>query len=148
MGVIAVALLVVSANGAPTEGVSDDRLFAIAERIKCVQCTGESVAGSSAPIAVQFREEISKQMASGSTDDEILNFFSDRYGRDILLTPPSTGVGALVWIVPVVVLAGAVLLLAGTFRRWRAERVERTATEQDQQIVDAALHARRDAPPS
>ncbi|MHB1137702.1 MAG: cytochrome c-type biogenesis protein, partial [Microthrixaceae bacterium] len=112
------------------------------------QCTGESVAGSSAPIAVQFREEISQQMASGSTDDEILNFFSERYGRDILLTPPSTGVGALVWIVPVVALAAAVLLLAATFRRWREERVDRHATDEDQEIVDAAMDARRDAPPT
>lgn len=144
MGLVAVVLLVTSAGGPPTEGVSDDRLFSIAERIKCTVCVGESVGGSSAPIAVQFREEIANQMAAGRTDDEILNFFSDSYGRDILLTPPSSGVGALVWIVPVVVLAGAVLLLASTFGRWRGERADRAATDADQQIVDAALDARRD----
>jgi cytochrome c-type biogenesis protein CcmH len=149
MGVVAIVLLATSAGGPPTEGVSDDRLFSIAERIKCVQCVGESVGGSSAPIAVQFREEISKQMAAGSTDDEILSFFSERYGRDILLTPPSSGVGALVWIVPVVAVAAALLLLASTFRRWRSERVvDVEVSSEDREIVDAALESRRDGPES
>ena len=61
---------------------------------------GESVAGSQAPLAVQFRDEIRSQMRAGKTDDEILNYFADRYGQDVLLNPPSTGLGAAVWILP------------------------------------------------
>ena len=147
MGVVAVVLLVTSAGTPPTKGVSDDRLFSIAERIKCVQCVGESVAGSSSPAAIQFREEIASQMKAGQTNDEILNFFADRYGRDVLLTPPSSGLGGLVWVVPVVVIAAALLLLAGTFRRWRAERTDRTASSEDQELVDAALDALHESAP-
>jgi cytochrome c-type biogenesis protein CcmH len=145
MGVAVAVLLVTSAGTPPTKGVSDDRLFSIAERIKCVQCVGESVAGSSSPAAIQFRQEIASQMKAGQTNDEILNFFADRYGRDVLLTPPSSGLGGLVWVIPVVAIAAALLLLAATFRRWRSERPEREATSEDQDIVDAALDARHEA---
>jgi len=143
MGVGVVVVLVLSAGSPPTDGVSDDRLFSIAARLKCVECSGESVAGSSSSFAVQFRREISEQMKQGRTDDEILNYFADSYEQQILLTPPSSGVGGLVWVIPVVVAAAALLLLAATFGRWRTERSDRTASDEDRDIVDAAREARQ-----
>lgn len=142
LGVAAVVLLVVASGTSPTSGMSDERLFSLAGQLKCQQCVGESVAGSQSPSAVKFREEISAQMAQGRTDDEILTFFVQRYGRDVLLTPPSSGVGGLVWVVPVVAVAAAALLLAGTFRRWRDERPARRATQEDLERVAAARRAR------
>jgi len=143
MGVVAMGALVVGAGSPPTEGISDDRLFALSAQLKCQQCVGESVADSQSPSAVQFREEISAQMARGNTDAEILNYFVERYGRDVLLTPPSTGLGSLVWIVPVVGLAGAVLLLVGSFRRWRTAAGTPEVTDEDIDRVRAAQQARR-----
>ncbi|HPU38533.1 MAG TPA: cytochrome c-type biogenesis protein CcmH [Microthrixaceae bacterium] len=139
MGVIVVAAIVIGAGSAPKTGNSDERLFSIAARLKCLQCVGESVASSQSSYAVQFREEIRKQMRQGGTDDEILNFFADSYGQEVLLTPPSSGIGGLVWVVPVVVAAGAVLLLVGTFRRWRAEREDVHASAEDVALVAHAL---------
>ena len=143
MGVIAVGFIASSASRPPTEGTSDERLFALAAQLKCQQCVGESVAQSQSPGAVQFREEIASQMARGRTDDEILSLFADAY-PGVLLNPPSTGVGALVWVVPVVVAALGVLALALTFRRWRGERSTGEVSEADAARVAAALAERRD----
>ena len=142
LGLTALVLVVAFAGTAPTSGVSDERLFALAERLKCQQCVGESVAGSQSPSAVQFREEIAAQMGAGRTDDEILNFFVDRYGREVLLNPPSSGLGSLVWIVPVVAGAAALLALAATFRRWRLDPERPHATRGDEERVARALRAR------
>ena len=139
MGLIVVVAVVVGAGSPPRTGVSDERLFALSARLKCLQCVGESVAASQAPLAVQFRDEIRKQMRTGSTDDEILNFFAARYGQEVLLTPPSSGVGGLVWVIPVVVVAGAALMLFFVFRRWRAERGDGHATADDEALVADAL---------
>lgn len=139
MGVIVIVAIVVGAGSPPKTGTSDERLYSIAGRLKCLQCVGESVASSQSSYAVQFREEIRKQMRQGGTDDEILNFFADSYGQEVLLTPPSTGVGGLVWVIPVVVVAAAVLLLADTFRRWRAERADVHASAEDVALVAHAL---------
>lgn len=143
MGLVVVVAAVASIDTTPDEGVSDERLFALSAQLKCVQCVGESVAASQAPLAVQFRDEIRDQMAAGATDDEILNFFVDRYGQEVLLTPPSGGVAGLVWIIPVVAVTAALLLLVGVFRRWRDERGERHATDADTELVADAL-ARRE----
>jgi cytochrome c-type biogenesis protein CcmH len=144
MGVICVAAIVPFASTTPTEGQSDERLFAIASQLKCQQCIGESVADSQSPSAVQFREEIAKQMAQGSTDDEILNFFADRYEQEILLTPPSSGVGSLVWVLPVVAVAVGLVLLAAAFRRRKLEAASREVTDEDAQRVAAALRERHE----
>lgn len=142
MAVICVVAIVPAAGTTPTEGQSDERLFAIAAQLKCQQCVGESVADSQSPSAVQFREEIGKQMAQGNTDDEILNFFADRYDQEILLTPPASGVGSLVWVVPVVALVGAGVLLVGSYQRRTRESAGREVTDEDQERVTAALRDR------
>ena len=111
MGVIVVGAIVVGAGSPPKTGTSDERLFSIAGRLKCLQCVGESIAASQSPMAVQFRQEIRDRMQQGDTDDEILNFFATSYGQEVLLTPPATGIGGLVWIVPVAVLIGLALLV-------------------------------------
>lgn len=146
MGVVAVGALVVGAGTSPTEGVSDDRLFALSAQLKCQQCVGESVSDSQSPSAIQFRQEISDQMARGNTDAEILNYFVERYGQEVLLTPPATGLGSLVWIVPVVGLAGAVLLLVGSFRRWRISAGTPEVSDEDVDRVRAAQQVRRNGP--
>jgi cytochrome c-type biogenesis protein CcmH len=145
MVVVVGAAIVVGAGSPPRTGVSDDRLYAIGARLKCLQCVGESVSASQAPLAVQFREEIRTQMRKGDTDDEILNFFADRYGQEVLLTPPSSGLGGLIWVLPVLVVAGAVLMLYFAFRRWRGERSDHGASEEDQQLVAEALADRHDS---
>lgn len=143
MGVVVVVAVVVGAGSPPRTGVSDERLFAIAGRLKCLQCVGESVAASQAPLAVQFRQQIRDQMERGDTDDEILNFFAQRYGQQVLLTPPSSGIGGLVWVLPVVGVAAAVLLLVATFRRWRRDRQDVRATDADVELVAEALASDR-----
>ena len=119
MAVVVAGVLVFAGSRPPDEGTSDDRLYSIAEQLKCLQCVGESVAASQSPLAQQFRDEIGTQMAAGESDDEILAFFSERYGDEVLLDPPASGVGALAWLLPVVVAGGAIVGLGFAFTRWR-----------------------------
>ncbi len=118
MAAIAVVLLIVFGRGPEPGGTSDDRLYGIAEQLKCLQCVGESTAASQSPLAQKFRDEIRVQMAEGSSDSEILDFFSARYGDEVLLTPSATGASALIWIIPLLLVAGGAVVLLFAFRRW------------------------------
>lgn len=132
-------VIVTSSARTPTEGVSEDRLFYLASQLKCVQCVGESVSDSAAPIAVQFRTEIREQMGKGRTNDEILDYFASRYD-DVLLTPPSRGIGSLVWVLPVVAVTGAALGMGLAVRRWSATAAQdRAVTAEDERLVAEAL---------
>jgi cytochrome c-type biogenesis protein CcmH len=121
-------LLAVVVVGALVAGTRDDgavtdaeRVESIAESIRCPTCRGQSVADSDAPAASNVRKDIERRVAAGESDDEIRAALADRFGDSILLTPPSSGVAGLVWVLPVVALAAAAGGVVIAFRRWRRE---------------------------
>lgn len=119
MAVVAVVVLAVGALDRAGARTEDERVQAIAATIQCPACSGQSVAGSDASSARAIRAEIAERVAQGQSDDEIRGYFASRYGDQILLTPPSSGAGAVVWVAPVVAFAVAALGLALAFRRWQ-----------------------------
>jgi cytochrome c-type biogenesis protein CcmH len=119
MAVVAATVLVVATLDQAGARTEEERVQAISETIQCPACSGQSVAGSNASSAQAIRAEIADRVADGESDDEIRDYFASRYGDQILLTPPSSGAGAVVWVAPVVALAVATLGLVGAFRRWQ-----------------------------
>jgi cytochrome c-type biogenesis protein CcmH len=113
---VALAVGVVDRGDARTV---DERVLDIASTIRCPACRGQSAAGSDAASAQAIRVEIAERVEAGESDDEIRAYFASTQGDEILLTPPRTGVGALVWVVPVVVLVVGGAGLALAFRRWK-----------------------------
>ena len=119
MAVVAVGALVVGAvddEGSPSV---DDRVENIAATIRCPTCRGQSVADSDATQARQVREEIRERVEEGQSGDEIRAYFATAFGEELLLTPPSSGVGSLVWVIPVAALVAAAIGLGLAFARWR-----------------------------
>jgi cytochrome c-type biogenesis protein CcmH/NrfF len=47
-----------------------------------------------------MREIVFDQVESGKTDEEIKNYFVERYGPVVLMQPPNKGVGRIAWIIP------------------------------------------------
>ncbi len=103
---------------------STERADALAERIRCPTCRGQSVADSDAPASEFIREEIARQVEQGQSDQEIEDYLVSRYGDDVLLVPPRSGLASLVWVLPVVALVGAGAGLVVVFRRWGRAWVE------------------------
>ena len=61
-----------------------------------------------------MRAVIREMLAEGRTREEILDYFVDRYGSDILAAPPKSGASLLAWILPIVGVAaglGALFLV-------------------------------------
>ena len=121
-GLMAVAIVVALAIGTidqRDDRTTEERMHDVASTIRCPQCRSQSAADSDASTAQAVRVEIAERIEEGQSDDQIRDYFASTYGEEILLTPPASGVGSLVWIVPVIalVLASGGLVLA--FRRWR-----------------------------
>ncbi|HEY8476799.1 MAG TPA: cytochrome c-type biogenesis protein [Chloroflexota bacterium] len=91
---------------------------AIAHQLRCPICETVSVADSPSQLAQEMRAVIRQKLAEGMTREEVLAYFRERYGDEVLLEPPREGRGALVWWTPVVavVLGGA--LTVAFVRRW------------------------------
>lgn len=73
--------------------------------LRCVVCQSESVASSNATWAVEARSVIREQVEAGASDKEIVDFFVERYGEFVLMTPRTGGSNWLLWA------AGPLMLL-------------------------------------
>jgi cytochrome c-type biogenesis protein CcmH/NrfF len=83
----------------------------VASELRCPTCTGLSVLDSDAAFSIQIKNEVKEQLVAGKHKDEILTFFTDRYGPWILRAPPTRGVHLLAWIVPIATLILGPLVL-------------------------------------
>jgi cytochrome c-type biogenesis protein CcmH len=123
---VAIAIIAVGSlaygtiDGRPSDDTAD-RVHAIASTIRCPQCRSQSAADSDASTAKAVRTEIAERVEAGQSASEIRAYFASRYGDEILLTPPASGLGSLVWVLPVAAFVSAAGGLALAFRRWRRQ---------------------------
>src|SRR5690242_15487047 len=96
----------------------DDQTRVIATELRCVVCQNLSVADSPSEMAQQMRAIVREQLQVGKSPDQIKDFFVSKYGEWVLLKPKITGISALLWILPYVVLVLGVLSALWFVRRW------------------------------
>jgi cytochrome c-type biogenesis protein CcmH len=138
---VVVAFLAVGATRDDGPSTPQERSDAIAQRVACPVCDGESVFESRNTASVNIRNRITELVNGGqASDDEIVADIEASFGGRILLVPKATGFDALVWALPVAALICAVAALAVTFRRWRRDAAASSdPTVEDRAMVAAAL---------
>jgi cytochrome c-type biogenesis protein CcmH len=87
----------------------ESRAQALEKEIRCVQCENEPISQSTAAIAVDMRIFVRERIAAGESDDQIRQFFKDRYGEGVLLRPSFAPDTLGLWLAPfgLALLAGA-----------------------------------------
>jgi cytochrome c-type biogenesis protein CcmH len=92
----------------------------ISKDLRCPTCTGLSVLESDAPFSNQIKDIVKEQVQAGKSKDEILKYFTERYGPWILRSPPKEGFNLVAWGLPIaVLLAGPPLIWLLVWRRRR-----------------------------
>jgi cytochrome c-type biogenesis protein CcmH len=110
--IVAVFAVVLSPQGSS----ESTRIAHLETLVRCPACDDLSVAVSNATSAVAVRHEITTKVHEGQTDDKILTSLEAAYGTSILLSPPTSGLGILLWVVPIL---GLLLLIASAIRLTR-----------------------------
>jgi cytochrome c-type biogenesis protein CcmH len=117
MLVVVVASLVIGSRSSGP-ATAEQRTNAIAARVKCPTCQGLSVAQSKTELATALHDEIERQVTLGRSDAQIISYISSKYGDGLLINPPATGAGAVVWVAPIAFLVMAFAGLVVALRRW------------------------------
>ena len=89
------------------------------ETLRCIQCQGQSIADSDAPIAVAMRAEVRQRVDKGESTDSIRSLMIARYGEWVSFEPKANGGGLLLWLAPLLILIGAVFLSRTLFSKPR-----------------------------
>lgn len=82
----------------------DNRAADLNKTIMCPVCPSETIDQSQNILAVQMRSIVEEKVEQGWSDEQIKNFFIERYGTSVVSTPPKSGVDLIAWIVPPSVL--------------------------------------------
>jgi cytochrome c-type biogenesis protein CcmH len=85
------------------------------ETLRCLQCQGQSIADSDAPIAGSMRSLVRERIKAGETPEQIRAWLIERYGDYVSYAPQLTGLTWPLFAVPGVLLLIAFLLLRRRF---------------------------------
>jgi len=117
--VLAIALAIAAGVGQSTPS-NASRTASLEALIRCPSCEDLSVAEASSSAAIAARHQIAAMVAAGRSNKQILASFVSRYGLTILLKPGTSGLIALVWVLPLVGGTAALCTVGIVF--WRRHR--------------------------
>ncbi len=83
--------------------------------LRCIQCQGQSIADSDAPIAGAMRSEVRQRIAAGESPDAVRDWLIGRYGEWVSFEPQAHGMGLLLWLLPFLLLLGGIWAARGLF---------------------------------
>jgi len=132
-------VIVMTAAACLTQGALpslDKQAQEIDRSLMCPVCPSETIDQSQVPLAKQMRTAVRERLADGQSRQEILDYFVDSYGSDILAAPTKSGFNLVAWSVPGLgILAGGVTL-ALVLRRMRAHPTEAVPAVAEPQASD------------
>jgi cytochrome c-type biogenesis protein CcmH len=130
----------------PGEKLADPALEARARRIsqelRCLVCQNQSIDDSNAELARDLRLIVRERLAAGDSDAQVLAFVEQRYGEFVLLRPPFKLHTLILWLTPLLLLIGTVLVLRRNARmRAATERADNAAplSAEEQKRLDELL---------
>ena len=90
---------------------------ALMETLRCLQCQGQSIADSDAPIAGDMRNQVRARIAAGEDPEAIRAWLVERYGDYVSYAPRVDGLTWPLFAAPLLLLAVAALLLRKRFAK-------------------------------
>ena len=87
-----------------TEAENEAAVRALSAKLRCPVCQSENILDSQSGTAREMVEIVREQLAQGRSEAEIVAYFRERYGDYVMLSPPASGFGALVWATPLLLL--------------------------------------------
>lgn len=86
-----------------------ERYDTLTNQLRCPKCQNNNVADSNAQIAQDIRARVYDLMEDGQSNDEIVDYMIDRYGRFVTYKPPLTASTLIIWsVAPLSVLIGVI----------------------------------------
>jgi cytochrome c-type biogenesis protein CcmH len=93
------------------------RLLRITAELRCLVCQNQTIADSQSGLADDLRREVREQLRKGATDEQVVQFMTDRYGDFVRYRPAFKASTAVLWVGPAVLLAIGLGSLALVLRR-------------------------------
>jgi cytochrome c-type biogenesis protein CcmH len=132
-------LSVTHAKDAPpvaADPVLEARMQRIAVELRCLVCQNQTIADSPAGLSDDLRRDIREQLQRGATDEQVVQYMTERYGDFIRYRPAMKGSTIALWVGPLVLLVGGVGVLVFALRRRAKLAPDRFEPDDDDEAAE------------
>ncbi len=102
--------------------ITDDQVNEVSGKLYCPVCEGITLEDCPTVTCSDWREEIRGQLASGMTEEEIIEHFVERFGEKVVGTPQDPTLRAVTLVTPWAATVLAIVVGLWTFMRWRSNQ--------------------------
>jgi cytochrome c-type biogenesis protein CcmH len=99
--------------------VTDDEVNAVAKKLYCPVCPNTPLDVCETQACADWRAQISDELASGWSEQQILDYFVEQYGERVLGEPQRAGFTSMVWVLPLLSVLLGILIVWQVLRSWR-----------------------------
>ncbi len=98
-------------------------------KLYCPLCGGVRLDVCELKVCADMKQVIDQKLAAGQSEQQIITYFRQQYGDQVLGYPPTEGINLVPWLIPfVLVLLGAFVLWQMALRWTRRPITTRIAT--------------------
>lgn len=91
------------------------------KELRCLVCQNQTIADSNADLAKDLRRQVYEMLQQGQSQQQVVDFMTERYGDFVLYKPAFNLKTGLLWLGPVVfLLTGLITVIAVILRRKKA----------------------------
>lgn len=113
------------------------RYQTLTEELRCLVCQNQNIADSHAELAQDLRRKVYEKLSTGESNEQIIDYMTDRYGDFVLYRPPFNVKTLILWITP------ALTILLGGIGFWsllkRRKENESTLSTIDREKLNTLL---------
>ncbi|GAB3538287.1 cytochrome c maturation protein CcmH [Noviherbaspirillum agri] len=107
----------------------EKRVMDLSHELRCLVCQNQTIADSNAELAIDLRNQVREKLASGMSNQDVIDYMVERYGDFVLYRPPVKGATWLLWFGPFVLLVVGIGALVVKLRNRRAAEEALPETE-------------------
>lgn len=121
------AVIAVYAQGGQPRNPTDNEVNAVAKKLYCPVCPNTPLDVCETQACKDWRAQIRDQLASGWTEQQIMDYFVQQYGERVLGEPQRSGFTSMVWVLPLIAILLGFVIVWQVLRTWRTKRDQQAA---------------------
>jgi cytochrome c-type biogenesis protein CcmH len=113
----------------------------ISAELRCLVCQNQTIADSSAGLAVDLKNQVRDMVKQGQSQDEIVEYMVTRYGDFVLYRPPVKPTTMLLWAGPFLLLLVGLTVLVINLRKRAAQLKDGDLSSEENERLKALLES-------
>ena len=119
----------------------ESRYQTLTEELRCLVCQNQNIADSHAELAQDLRRKVYEKLNAGQSNQQIIDYMTERYGDFVLYRPPFNTRTFILWSAPILTL------LLGGIGFWSLVKnnktnVDKKLSESERAYLDKLLNTK------